>query len=110
MDIANSSTTIKTSESPPPRDWFQDFGMDLLGQASPPKLVKKIETDLMELDTTTPLVSFSVIPGHHGGMISNLRMHLSNIVVHDKFILSCSGNKGWKDYVATNMCIVYETI
>jgi transcriptional activator SPT8 len=48
------------------------FDLDFLGkQASPARPIKKLDT-LTDFESTTPLVPFTVIPGHHGGLVSKI--------------------------------------
>ncbi|KAJ1546529.1 Transcription factor spt8 [Nowakowskiella sp. JEL0078] len=50
----------------------------------------------------TSIAPFSIVPGHHGGVISSL--YLNDTA---KFLVSTSGNRGW-DGVSTERCIFYQ--
>jgi len=48
-----------------------------------------------------PQVSFIIIPGHHGGMISEIYIDPSC-----RFMITSSGNRGWEEKT-TNICLFY---
>ncbi|KAI9272036.1 WD40-repeat-containing domain protein [Sporodiniella umbellata] len=49
--------------------------------------------------TTTP---FSILPGHHGGVVSQILIDPSC-----KYMITSSGNRGWEG-PSTNVCLFYE--
>ncbi|KAJ3080183.1 Transcription factor spt8 [Quaeritorhiza haematococci] len=51
---------------------------------------------------TAPVVPFSIVAGHHGGVISRLLMDETK-----RYLVSTSGTRGW-DGVSTNMCLFYD--
>ncbi|KAJ3390424.1 Transcription factor spt8 [Lobulomyces angularis] len=55
-------------------------------------------------DTLTPVVPFSIIPGHHGGVISTMITDLEG-----KILITASGTKGWEG-ISNNNCLVYSII
>ncbi|KAJ3330062.1 Transcription factor spt8 [Blyttiomyces sp. JEL0837] len=63
--------------------------------------------DMVEHDADGLLpvvVPFSIVPGHHGGT-------LSNIFIDDncKYMITCSGNRGWEGF-ANNLCLWYNIL
>ncbi|KAJ3235885.1 Transcription factor spt8 [Chytriomyces hyalinus] len=58
----------------------------------------------MNLDSEflQPIVPFSIIPGHHGGVIAATHMDWSS-----RYMITVSGNRGW-DGTANNMCLLYS--
>jgi hypothetical protein len=58
-------------------DLFDEFNkdrldFDLLKEPSPARSVKKLDP-LVDFDSTVPLVPFTVVAGHHGGIVSEIR-------------------------------------
>jgi len=46
----------------------------------------------LDLDPSgPPLVPFTIVPGHHGGVISGMTLDPTG-----RFLVSCAGNRGWE--------------
>lgn len=56
----------------------------------------------LSMDTTSKTVPFSIIPGHHGGVLSSILLDSTS-----KYMITTSGNRGW-DGLETNACLFYE--
>ncbi|KAI8809761.1 WD40-repeat-containing domain protein [Cladochytrium replicatum] len=50
------------------------------------------------------VVPFTIVPGHHGGVISNILLDKSQ-----QYLVSASGSRGW-DGTSTNNCLFYEVL
>ncbi|KAI8852209.1 WD40-repeat-containing domain protein [Chytridium lagenaria] len=58
--------------------------------------------ELTETDPFTPVsIPFTIVPGHHGGVISSLYVDSSC-----QFVYTTSGSRGWEG-IANNLCLLY---
>lgn len=63
--------------------------------------VLDVEHILSKNTTNVPIVPFIIIPGHHGGTISQIYIDPSC-----RFMVTASGNRGWHEHT-TNNCLFY---
>ncbi|KAJ3123954.1 Transcription factor spt8 [Nowakowskiella sp. JEL0407] len=80
------------------------YDLDLYSESTQ---TQKIDSHLLaNVDIGASNTPFTIIPGHHGGVISNL--HIDEAA---RYLVSISGNRGW-DGVSTERCLFYtiETI
>lgn len=54
-------------------------------------------------NTRKPATPFTIIPGHHGGILSSLYVDDTG-----RFMVSASGNRGWGHSVYTDAVLIYE--
>ncbi|CUM65394.1 uncharacterized protein PRCAT00003030001 [Priceomyces carsonii] len=54
-------------------------------------------------NTKKPATPFTIIPGHHGGILSNLYVDETG-----RFMVSASGNRGWGRSIYTETVLIYE--
>ncbi|KAJ3344403.1 hypothetical protein HDU91_000247 [Kappamyces sp. JEL0680] len=76
------------------KDYFksQDRDGDLKARQS--------DIDALDQELPAPSVPFTIIPGHHGALISGLASR-GNILI------STSGNKGYEGH-SNNLCLIYS--
>ncbi|KAI9203003.1 WD40-repeat-containing domain protein [Polychytrium aggregatum] len=69
---------------------------------STPNAANPVTQSNRRLDIGDSACPFTIVPGHHGGVLSSLYIDASR-----KYLISASGARGW-DGVSTNMCLFYD--
>ncbi|KAI8622156.1 WD40-repeat-containing domain protein [Chytriomyces sp. MP71] len=67
------------------------------GTAATAAIATAADTEFLQ-----PIVPFSIVPGHHGGVVGATLTDWSC-----RYMVTVSGNRGW-DGVANNMCLLYS--
>ncbi|KAJ1332622.1 hypothetical protein BSLG_008251 [Batrachochytrium salamandrivorans] len=65
------------------------------------KKSNKLLSKLIALTEQEPSVPFTIIPGHHGGVISSIAIDDSS-----RYMVTASGTRGWEG-ASTNSCLIY---
>ncbi|CEG83239.1 hypothetical protein RMATCC62417_17197 [Rhizopus microsporus] len=57
-----------------------------------------------KLTKTTSTIPFTILPGHHGGAVSQMSINPTC-----KYMVTASGNRGWEG-ASTNVCLFYDIL